>query len=387
MKPVNALLSTIVWLASSAAVAAPQAVPVDGPALATELRALADDRATFAADGHAMPLADLAIWGQFAEPTRGPLVLLADGGQVVADVFKADAERLTIDSNFFGAPRLKYERLAGVVFRLPAGRLERDRLLDDVRTAQGDSDWLVLDNGDRVGGLLESIDDEQIVFRAQVGPLKLPLARVAVLGFNPSLRAAGGQGKALTAWIGFGDGSRLRASAIALDERTLQFTAAGEAWKAPPRLAALQPLGPRVEYLSDRQPDGYRHVPYLDLAWPWKADRSVTGGLLRCDGRLWLKGLGMHSTSRLSYTLDGAFRRFDALAGIDDATDGGGSVRFRVLVDDRERFTSETIRGRHAPVPVSVDVAGGKRLHLVVDFADRADVLDRAVWLNARLVR
>jgi hypothetical protein len=39
------------------------------------------------------------------------------------------------------------------------------------------------------------------------------------------------------------------------------------------------------------------------------------------------------------------------------------------------------------PVPVSVDLGGAKRLDLVVDFADRADELDRANWLNARLVK
>ena len=36
---------------------------------------------------------------------------------------------------------------------------------------------------------------------------------------------------------------------------------------------------------------------------------------------------------------------------------------------------------------ISVDNDGAKRLDLVVDFADRADELDHANWLNARLVR
>ena len=38
-------------------------------------------------------------------------------------------------------------------------------------------------------------------------------------------------------------------------------------------------------------------------------------------------------------------------------------------------------------MPVSVDIAGATKLELVVDYADRADVLDHADWLNARLVQ
>jgi hypothetical protein len=39
------------------------------------------------------------------------------------------------------------------------------------------------------------------------------------------------------------------------------------------------------------------------------------------------------------------------------------------------------------PTPISVDLSGAKQLDLVVDYADRADVLDHADWLNARLIK
>jgi hypothetical protein len=61
-------------------------------------------------------------------------------------------------------------------------------------------------------------------------------------------------------------------------------------------------------------------------------------------------------------------------------------VVFRVLVDGHERFASPILRGGDAPVPVSVDVRGAKKLELMVDYADRGDVLDHADWLDARLV-
>jgi hypothetical protein len=78
--------------------------------------------------------------------------------------------------------------------------------------------------------------------------------------------------------------------------------------------------------------------------------------------------------------------RFEALAAIDQSAGRGGSVRFRVLLDGVEKYASPVVRGGEPPVPVSVELGGAKWLELVVDAADRTDVLDRADWLDARLI-
>ena len=93
----------------------------------------------------------------------------------------------------------------------------------------------------------------------------------------------------------------------------------------------------------------------------------------------------MHSAARLTYTLDGSYRRFQAEMGIDDTTAGRGSIRGRIYVDGRQQYASETIRGGQPPVPLRLDVGGASRIALVGDFADYGDVLDCANWLNAHL--
>jgi hypothetical protein len=143
--------------------------------------------------------------------------------------------------------------------------------------------------------------------------------------------------------------------------------------------------------LSDLEAANYRHVPYLSVEWPYKRDRNVDGNPLVAGGRRYLKGIGMHSASRLTYRLEGNYRRFDAAAAIDDSTDGRGSVTFGVYVlrDEKwqEAYQSSIVRGGDAPVPVSVDVSGAAGLTLTVDYADRGDELDRVVWLDARLIK
>jgi hypothetical protein len=165
-------------------------------------------------------------------------------------------------------------------------------------------------------------------------------------------------------------------------------TLSGAKWKAAAKdLVFLMPQTGRAVYLSDVRPDEYRFLPYLETKWPYRTDRNVTGGQLRCGGRLYLKGLGVHSAARLSYRLDRPWRRFQGELGIDDSTGGLGSVGFRVFVDGKQKYSSPPVRGGMPPQAVSIDLAGAKKLDLVVDYGEAGDVLDHADWLDARLVK
>jgi hypothetical protein len=116
-------------------------------------------------------------------------------------------------------------------------------------------------------------------------------------------------------------------------------------------------------------------------------DRNVQGGMLRAGGRLSMKGIGMHSASRLSFELPPGVKRFQAETALDDSAGADGCVRFRVFVDGQEKYAGASLKSGDPAAAVDLDISGGKRLDLVVDFADRADVQDRADWLDARLVR
>ena len=154
----------------------------------------------------------------------------------------------------------------------------------------------------------------------------------------------------------------------------------------------LQPVSPRVRYLSDVENPSYVHIPFLTLHWPHWEDRSVLGGRLRHDGSIYLKGLGMHSTSRLAYDLPPGYRRFEAEVAVDEDADTGGSVTFRVfLAGDggqwNQAYRSPVVRGGERPLRLRIELGEARRIALIVDFADYGDQLDHADWLNARLVK
>ncbi|MBX9789860.1 MAG: NPCBM/NEW2 domain-containing protein [Pirellulales bacterium] len=408
----NAPLIAVMWwlLGCGAAIAHAQApaagpsaaspadlVPVDGPR--TTGRLLACDvgwKLNFATDKGTVALnaADLAWWGAPVEPARGPLVMLADGGLLAATVESVGREKLTVESPTFGPLELKLAEVAAVALAPPGGAARRDRWLDELRGVTGDADELWLDNGDRLKGTLKAVRPEAIELETEIGPATIEIARVAGIVFNPAL-AARHRATALVALVGLADGSLLVVNELVLAPAakgksslaTLKTASGITGHAAASELVYLQPLGGRVDYLSDLEPQSYRHIPYLSVAWPYQADRTASGNWLRAANRWWPKGLGMHSAARLTYDLKPEHARFEAELAIDAAAGPRGSVVCRVYVDNKERFVSEVLRGGAAPVSVSVDVRGGKRVSLIVDFADRADELDYADWLAARLVR
>jgi hypothetical protein len=193
--------------------------------------------------------------------------------------------------------------------------------------------------------------------------------------------------------VGLRDGTLIYAANVVADQKQLKIGVDDSITLTGGNVSDivfLQSLHGPIVYLSDLEPVDYRHVPYLSLEWPYQRDRNVLGRPLVVDGERYLKGIGMHSASRITYRLDGKYERYDAAIAIDDSAKGGGSVTFGVylLRDGKlsEAYKSGIVRGGDGPQAVSVDVTGAQGLTLTVDFADRGDELDRADWLDARLV-
>lgn len=69
---------------------------------------------------------------------------------------------------------------------------------------------------------------------------------------------------------------------------------------------------------------------------------------------------------------------------MDDEIADYGSVVFAVRVDGVEKYRSPLMTGVSAPVPVSVDVTGGRLVDLVVTDGGDGKGGDHADWAAAR---
>ena len=398
--PAASLLHSLVVLAAlnGAAFATEGTLVTGGSRVeATFRRVDAGGKFVFDVAGNARTVAadDLIAWGTPAESSQGVHVVLERDGLIVATEVSLADETLDVAGTIVWGesrrtPLLKVPlaQVAGVLFQPSADTAARDHMMLSIASNEVDAERLFLANGDELSGTIVQLSPTQIEFESRVGVLEVELEKVAAVALDPALRE-NSDPVAKGVMVGLADGSRLEVKSLTADDKTATLRIDDDTeWHVDTsEIVWLLPAHENVTWLSDLEPASYRHLPFLDLEWPYRLNRAVAGGFLRQDGQLYLKGVGMHSTARLSWDLDQPYRRFEADLALDDSAGKRGSVVFRVFTDGKEAFASNVVRGGDAPQAISVDVSGARRLSLIVDFADRGDELDHADWLNARLVR
>jgi hypothetical protein len=386
-----------------------RAVPLDGDPFPARVERIDDDwtvQFQTTAAPRAVAARELQRWGDYADTYRLMQIVLADGSLLVAQLAQIAEDKLTVDGELCGRLEIPLARARGLIVDPPPSPTERDRLLEQIAAAQGVEDQLLLKNGDVLRGVLKTIQARGgpaepgplvVTFAVEGRDFQVPENKTLAIVFNPALTEATAK-PGFSCWAGFRDGSLLNVAQVSSGGAFKRLTLAGsvtleldpELWRLD--LVLLQPISDRIAYLSDLTPLGYKHIPYLQTTWPLGRDRSVTGERLRHDGHTYVKGLGMHSASRAAYRLDAHWRRFEAELALDDSAGRRGSVVFRVFLGDeadkwKRAYESPVVRGGDPAVPISVELGNSQGIALIIDFAADGDVLDRAVWLNARLIK
>lgn len=206
------------------------------------------------------------------------------------------------------------------------------------------------------------------------------LVALAAGGTVVTLAAAGDAGSAAADGVATGSPEERPAALLELT------TAAGPAPSASPVRARSATGGVWLSTLTPVAATNGWGRPEVDLSNGGGDDGD--GDPIRLAGEEFPSGLGVHAPSRLEYALDPADRTFTALVGVDDETEGRGTVRFRVLVDGRLAWSSDGVRrGGDAPEAVTVDVRGHRRLVLEVTDGGDGTTDDHADWADARLSR
>ncbi|MBN2292544.1 MAG: NPCBM/NEW2 domain-containing protein [Pirellulales bacterium] len=193
------------------------------------------------------------------------------------------------------------------------------------------------------------------------------------------------------------DGSYWAVQSIALRDGMLSFeTPCGLAASLPP--ASVERLDfsrGKAVYLDDLTPQSANWTPYFGGLKESQTRRSLFGprvdhghGVesIRLAGKEFSRGISLHSRSEVVYRLDDDFRRFRAIAGIDDRARPRGHVRLIVRGDERVLLDT-TISGNDEPRPLDLDLGGADRLTIIVDFGDGLDVGDQLGLGNARVVK
>lgn len=327
---------------------------------------------------------------------RGPQVILANGDRIAGTVVGGDAQvvRLRPDLSMAGETefwRIPLTALAAIWVTSPPGETPLDPAVYPWATGTKRRDAVLLRNGDTIRGVIESFTETlpptaRVKSDADPLPTAFPFTGVSALSFDPTL-ARVRKPKGPYARLVLSDGSRISvadatSNGVTLNATTL-FGAALQVRVAD--VIAYDVLQGKATYLSDLKPKTAKTEPFNGVAWPWAADRSAKGNPIRLGEHTYDKGIGTHPRTTIVYDLNGKYRRFEALVGLDAATGRRGAAEVRVLVDGKEVLV-ETVTGGDAARPVSLDVGKAKQLTLIVGFGLGGDVQADVNWADARLV-
>jgi hypothetical protein len=279
----------------------------------------------------------------------------------------------------------------------------------EIRDEQRTGDVLIVKRGknlEGVDGVLGDITADKIGFKLDGDELEIDRDKVA--GFIYFRRSNEAQPEPPCVLHGH-NGLRMSAAQVRLAESVLHVKLVrGLELDVP--LAEIEFAdfsAGKIRYLSDVAESNFHWTPLVALpadasqaagyGQP-RRDRSAYGGPLTLQVstgdspgatsplQIFSKGLALRSRTELVYRLPAGFGRFTAIAGMEPATSTTGNVHLTIYGDDRPLLAAD-ISGQEPPRAIELDIAGIKRLKIVVDFGKNLDTGD---WLNlcdARLLK
>jgi hypothetical protein len=236
-----------------------------------------------------------------------------------------------------------------------------------------------------VAGIVKSVDAKALLFGYEGTEALLESDTIPVIQFaRVKLDLARAAGHLVGA-----DGNRLVFASLEWADGRLGVTspALGAVSVEGRRLAAIRFLNDRLVHLSDLEPVEVREAGFFGSALGWRKDRAVGGQPLRLGGVTYEKGLGLHSRAELVFDIRGQYRRLAAIAGIDEDA-RFGTAWLTVTGDGKALLEKTRLARQDPPKPLQLDVAGVKRLAILVDFGEGTfGVGERVDLADAKLIK
>ncbi len=184
------------------------------------------------------------------------------------------------------------------------------------------------------------------------------------------------------------DGTRWQAAKVRLTDEGLEIQTVGDLTTVRPldRLAGLDFSLGKIAYLTDLEPLSTKLTPFFDIVAQPRTNTNLEGGPLKIGSRTFSNGLALHSRTELTYGLRGQYRRFVAIAGIDEVVGDLGHAELIISGDNRRLFSRE-LTGSDDPLPIELNVTGVQRLQILVDFGKDIDTADHVDLCEARVLK
>lgn len=152
-----------------------------------------------------------------------------------------------------------------------------------------------------------------------------------------------------------------------------------------------------VAYLSDLEADSPgepgvslqpTNMTYkFSLIFALRSRPPLGADSFQLAGERFDNGLSLHSPARLNYRVPAGFRKFHAVAGIDDSILSPGRFTLTILGDGKELARHAFSDQQRKPVTLALDVAQVRRLSIVLESGDGQDIGDQLNLCEARFTK
>jgi hypothetical protein len=382
--------------ATRAAHAKDTLVLLDGSSLTSTVTGI-DDKGNVLHDGreHKTDLQELRRITRsvkVSEPPNALLIYLADGSRLVAEKFKVESGKLTVDWSAGKAMVFPIESVRGILLPIDPQDKNADAFRKQFLASLADSedarDGLFIPRDGKlteVRGALDAFGQDKATFIWNDKPRKIDRKKIfgVVLASPTDGIDLTGQARAALA-----DGSSIWGKVAAMAEGQLKLTRTDGLTITLPwdKVGRLDVRSDRMVFLSDLKPIRQTSSGIVTLpTWPIVADKSVMGNAITIRGKIYERGLGTHANASIIYNV-GSYDVFAATIGIDDETNGRGDCVFKVIVDGKEKL-AQRMTGKDKARTIRVPVDDANRIELRVEAGEDLDLADHANWADARLIR
>ena len=339
-------------------------------------------------------LQEKASAAKLARPTVW--LALVDDTQLTATKFLIDGDRADLRLTTGQSLRIPRREIRHLRLKTQSEALARQ--WQKILRTETDADLLVIRKQGKIDfleGIVGDVDGTHVkfTFDGDVIPVKLD----KVEGIVYHRRASDDRPEAKVIFHA-ADGMLLPAVNWRLNEKAVLFVKTPLGLEITHPFAAIRRVdltAGKLAYLSDLEPVATKWTPYigggdelplLEVMFRPRRDRAMDGGPLRLGGREHSKGLAIHSRTLLTYDMRGKYRRFKALAGIDDRMRDRGHVELVIKGDGRQIYKG-IIQGKDDPLALDLDVSKVRRLEILVDYGEDLDIADHLNLIEARVIK
>lgn len=316
------------------------------------------------------------------------MVVLGDGSRITCRTVVTSAQTASLETVRMGGVSVPLGELAHIRFAAADSRV--DAAWKKLTERKSKRDMLivrkknVLDHLDGVVGIV----DEKVV-RFLLSGNEIPVKREKVFGIiyarpKKAVRQA-------FCRITLSGGDHVDVSQVTLNSGRFE---AGLRSGANVRIAAgsigrLDFSAGKLQYLSAIEPRDVRYTPVFDEDFHYQRDHTWERKPLRLGGKTYVRGLWIHSKTRLRYRLAGAYRRFQAVMGIDDDVRGRGGDVHVVIRGDGKVLHESDVKDGDKPQTLDLPVVGVRDLEILVDFSGPQDTgtADHLDLADARVIK